>query len=265
MKLRRGWIWYLAGLLLAIVAGVLAVLALRQAVPTPEPARPATRPVIVAKQPIAARQVVLIDSLDVRDFPLDEIPSGAIFRMEDAVGKFSFQNVEVGQPLLAQNLASLSAGGTGSITSTAKLAALLPPDKIGVALPATDLLSKSGDVDTGDHIDILASLVVVGAEQGKGGQVTLLTLQDIPVVKTLAEAVQQQANSNQPPQRGQITGLVVAVDPQDAVTLKYFVDSGANVSIAVRPPTLTSIFQIVPVTLNYLADKFGIKVPVPLP
>jgi Flp pilus assembly protein CpaB len=206
----------------------------------------------------------LIDMLDVRDIPLEDIPSGAIFRMEDAVGKLSFQAVAVGQPLLAQNLAALSSGGTGSITATAKLAALLPTDKIGVVLPANDLLSKSGEVDTGDHIDILASLVVVGAEQGKGGQVTLLTLQDIPVVKTLEEAVQQQSNTNQP-QRGKITGLVVAVEPQDAVTLKYFVDSGANVSIGVRPPKLTSIFQVIPATLNYLADRFGITVPVPLP
>ncbi len=263
MKFRRGWIFYLAGLLLAIAAGVLAVLALRQAVPTPEPIRPATRPVIVAKQPIAARQVVLIDMLDVHDFPLEEIPSGAIFRMEDAVGKLSFQSVAVGQPLLAQNLASLLTGGTGNITTTAKLAALLPADKIGVALPANDLLSKSGEVDTGDHIDILASMVVVGSEQGKGGQVTLLTLQDIPVVKTLEQAAQQSNNGQ--PQRGAITGLIVAVDPQDAVTLKYFIDSGANVSIAVRPPNLTSIFQVIPATLNYLADRFGIKVPVPLP
>ena len=140
---------------------------------------------------------------------------------------------------------------------------MLPADKIGVALPANDLLSKSGEVDTGDHIDILASMVVVGAEQGKGGQVTLLTLQDIPVVKTLEQAVQQSNNGQ--PQRGAITGLIVAVDPQDAVTLKYFVDSGANVSIAVRPPKLTSIFQVIPATLNYLADRFGITVPVPLP
>lgn len=267
MKLRRGWIFYLAGVLLAIVAGVLAVLALQQAVPTPEPARPATRPVIVAKQPIAARQVVLVEALEVRDFLVDEIPSGAIFRMEDAVGKFSFQSVEVGQPLLAQNLATLTSSGTAGITTTARLSALLPADKLGVVLPANDLLSKSGDVDTGDHIDILASLIVMGGqpEEGKGGQVTLLTLQDVPVVKTLEEAVQQQANSNQPPPRGKITGLVVAVDPQDAVTLKYFVDSGANVSIAVRPPKLTSIFQVIPVTLNYLADRFGIRVPEPLP
>lgn len=265
MKLRRGWIWYLAGLLLAIAAGVIAVLALRQATPAPEPARPATRPVIVAKQAIEARQVVLVDSLEVRDYQLDEIPSGAIFRVEDAAGKFSLQAVQPGQPLLAQNLVTLSQGGSSAITSTAKLAALLPSDKIGVVLPADDLLSKSGDVDTGDRIDILASLSVVGAAEGKGGQVTMLTLQNVSVVKTLEEAVQQQSNSNQPPARGKILGLVVAVDPQDAVALKYFVDSGANVSIAVRPPKLTNIFQVIPVTINYLADRFGIKVPEPLP
>ena len=108
-------------------------------------------------------------------------------------------------------------------------------------------------------------MIVLGGEEGTGGQVTLLTLQDVPVVKTLEEAVQQQSNGNQPPARGKITGLIVAVDSQDAVALKYFVDSGANVSIAVRPPKLTAIFQIIPVTLNYLADRFGITVPEPLP
>jgi hypothetical protein len=30
---------------------------------------------------------------------------------------------------------------------------------------------------------------------------------------------------------GHDLGLVVAVDPQDAVTLKYFVDAGANVNL----------------------------------
>jgi hypothetical protein len=59
--------------------------------------------------------------------------------------------------------------------------------------------------------------------------------------------------------------LVVAVDPQDAVTLKYFVDAGANVSIGLRPPKLTTIFDILPETINYIADKFGIKPPELLP
>jgi len=174
-------------------------------------------------------------------------------------GKFTLQPTEAGQPLLIQNLVSISAGAGGTITTTSRLAALLPDDKIGVVLPAGDLLSKSGEVSTGDHVDVLASLSVASATEGKGGQVTLMTLQNVPVIKTLQEA------SGKQDQPGPITGLVVAVDPQDAVTLKYFVDAGANVSIGLRPPKLTTIFDILPETINYIADKFGIKPPELLP
>ncbi len=259
MKLRRGWIWYLAGLLLAIVAGLIAVVALRQAVPPPEPAAPATQTVIVAREHIDARQVVLPEQLQTQSLLLSEVPSGAVFRLEDAAGKFTLQPIEAGQPLLAQNLVSISPGAGGTITTTSKLAALLPPDKIGVVLPAGDLLSKSGEVSTGDRVDILASLAVASSAQGKGGQVTLMTIQNAPVIKTLEQA---SGKENQP---GVITGLVVGVDPQDAVTLKYFVDAGANVSIGLRPVKLTSIFDVVPETINYIADKFGIKTPELLP
>ncbi len=259
MKLRRGWIWYLAGLLLAIVAGVIAVVALQQAVPQAQPAPPATQTVIVAREDIDARQVILPEQLQTKSLLLSDVPSGAVFRVEDAAGKFTLQPIQAGQPLLAQNLVSISPGAGGTITTTSKLSALLPTDKIGVVLPAADLLSASGEVGTGDRVDVLASLPVVSSGQGKGGQVTLITLQNVLVVKSLQQA---STNQNQP---GKITGLVVAVDPQDAVTLKYFVDAGANVSIGLRPPKLTSIFDVVPETINYLADKFGIKAPEQLP
>lgn len=259
MKLRKGWIWYLAGLLLAIVAGLIAVVALQQAVPQAQPAPPATQPVIVARERIDARQVILPEQLETKSLLLSEVPSGAVFRLEDAAGKFTLLPIEAGQPLLAQNLVSISPGAGGSITTTSKLTALLPTDKIGVALPADDLLSQSGEVGTGDHVDILASLPVASSVEGKGGQVTLLTLQNVPVVRSLEQA------SGKEDQPGKIVGLVVAVDPQDAVTLKYFVDAGANVSLGLRPPKLTSIFDVLPVTINYIADKFGIQAPELLP
>ncbi len=261
MKLRRGWIWYLAGLLLAITAGGIALVALRQAVPQPEAAAPPTQPVIVARVPIDARQVILPEQLETKNFLLSDVPSGAVLRMEDAAGKFTLQPIAPGQPLLTQNLVTISPGSGSTLTTTSSLAALLPDDKIGVVLPATDLLSKSGDVNTGDRIDILASLAVPSATQGKGGQVTLLTIQNVPVIKTLLT----QATANNKDQPSTVQGLIVAVGPQDAVTLKYFVDAGANISIAVRPTKLTSIFDVVPVTINYIADQFRIKVPEILP
>ena len=268
MGLRRGWIWYLAGLLLAVMAGVLAVLALRQAVPSAQPVRTATRPVIVARRDLTARQIVAQDALDTRELPLEEIPSGAIFRVEDAIGKLLLQDVKAGQALLAQNLIASSTGAGAMITSSVQLSLLLPPDKIAVVLPAGDLLSQSGDVNIADHVDILASLVVVGKDAaGKdlaGGQVTLMNLQNVPVVKVLQDAPPASNTSQAAQQRPKITGLVLAVDPQDGVILKYFIDAGAKVSIDLRSPKLTVTFDVSPVTLEYLADKYKIQVPKPL-
>ena len=64
MKLRRAGIFYLAGLLLAVVAGGIAIVALRQSAPAAAPARPTTRPVIVP--PWAARLRVATRRTNVR-------------------------------------------------------------------------------------------------------------------------------------------------------------------------------------------------------
>jgi len=263
MNLGRGWIWYLAGLLLAVLAGLVAVLALRQAVPTAQPVRPTTRPVVVASKDIPGRQLVALDMLATREVPLEDIPSGAIFRIEDAVGKLSLQEVKAGQPLLAQNLIAPASGSTTVVTTTAALSALLPPDKVAVVLPASDLLSQSGNLIIGDHLDILASTVVAGPEgTGGGGQITLMHVQNALIVKVLQEA--QPAAQGQAPPPPKTTGLVLAVDPQDGIILKYFIDSGAKVSIDLRSPKLTVGFTVDPVTLDYLGDKYRLRLPKPL-
>ncbi len=263
MNLRRGWLWYLAGLLLAVIAGVVTILALRNALPVAKPDQPARRAVIVARKDIGARQVVSSESVEARALLLEEIPSGAIFQVEDAVGKLALQDVKAGQPVLAQGLVASVAGAGGAvITSTGALAALLPPDKIGIVLPAGDLLSQSGEVNAGDHLDILASINAVD-KTGQGGQVTLMHLQNVPIVKVLQETPVQ-SGAQQVQQRPKITGLVLAVDPQDGVILKYFIDANAKVSTDLRSPKLTMSFDVSPVSLDYLADKYKINAPRPL-
>ena len=256
MNLGRGWIWYAAGLLLALIAGVLAVLALRQAAPAAQPAR-ASRPVIVARRDIPARQNITLEALEARDVPLENIPSGAIYRVEDALGKTILQDVKAGAPLLAQYLTSQGIGL--AVTTTASLALQLPPDKVAVVLPAGDLLSASGDVNVGDRIDLLASMVVASQKAGEGGQVTLMNLQNVPIIKVLYESTSGGALVQT--QQRRVTGLVLAVEPQDGIILKYFADSGAKLSIDLRASRLTMSFDVTPVTLEYLADKYKIAPP----
>jgi len=264
MKLRRAGIFYLAGLLLAVVAGGIAIVALRQSAPAAAPARPATRPVIVAARNIEARQVVPLDAVEASDMALEDIPSGAIFRVEDAAGKFALQPVPAGQPLLAQNLVAPPSGPGSTLTSTVQLSTLLPDDKVAIALPADDLLTKSGDVGIGDRVDVIGTLIVVGAQEGEAGQVTLMHLQNLPVVKVLEKILDSASNDPSKVVRKEIVGLVVAVDPQDAVILRYFVDANARLAVDLRSPELTSTFDVTPVTVNYIADQYGIQVPKPL-
>ena len=90
MRLRRGWIWYLAGLLLAIIAGAVAIFALQQAVPAAKPAAPATRPIIVARQDLAVRTIVLPESLEARDVP--HVPNCSLIRSLKGVSSFRQQD-----------------------------------------------------------------------------------------------------------------------------------------------------------------------------
>ena len=196
MNLGRSWIWYLAGLALAVIAGVAAILALRQAVPAAPAQRVTTRPVIVAKRDLTGRQVLAPDALETKEIALENIPSGAIYRIEDATGKLLLQDAKAGQPLLAQNLTIAATGAGSVITTSAALTALLPPDKVAVVLPVTDLLGQSGELNIGDRIDLLASMMVAGQE-GAGGQVTLMNMQNVLIIKLLQQAAPSSGNQQQ--------------------------------------------------------------------
>jgi len=61
---RRSWLWFFAALVLAGLAGVIAIFALRQAATreTPSAATPG-RIVVVARQPIAVNSTIQVDNV----------------------------------------------------------------------------------------------------------------------------------------------------------------------------------------------------------
>jgi pilus assembly protein CpaB len=59
--------------------------------------------------------------------------------------------------------------------------------------------------------------------------------------------------------------ITLIVSPQDAVTLNYLIYSGAQLTMALRSATDTSLTQTEAVTLQYLLDVYSIPVPVKLP
>jgi Flp pilus assembly protein CpaB len=58
--------------------------------------------------------------------------------------------------------------------------------------------------------------------------------------------------------------ITLVVSPQDAVTLNYLIFSGAQLTLALRPPNDTTIAQTQAVTLDYLVNSYQIALPVKL-
>jgi len=271
----RSWLWFFAALLLAVLAGAIAIFALRQAA-TRETTAATTpgRTVVVAAQAIAANSTIRVDNLVSEERSAS--PSGAAVEVQDVVGRVTLRDIARGEVILMQDL-------TSEMTGTRRLPYLLGDDKIAVALPADDILSKWGAVAPGDHVDVLFTLDVLletplpseiaQTEEGTAIQsmtrdqsldnVTVLTLQNVEVLQLIEEPAAEQQQ-----QQGQVSvrqrALILKINPQDALVLKYLIDSTGKIDLALRSPTNNTLFDTEPVNINYLMLKYGITLPQPL-
>jgi pilus assembly protein CpaB len=271
---RRGWLWFVASIVLALLAGLMAMIFLSSR-GGPAPTAAPKQAVVVARNPIAANQVIRVDNVTLEE--RDKIQSGAAVEVQAVVGGTALRDIAQGEQILMQDLRI--------ITGTQQLPFLLGDDKIAVVLPANDILSQWGAVMPGDHVDVLFTLDVIlekpmypqdirTAEEAALYQierdqhldnVSVLTLQNLEVLQIIQEpqAEEQQAQEEQQPTlRAQ--ALILKVDPQDAVVLKYLRDTTGVIDLALRSPDNETLFTVQPVNVNYLMLRYGIVLPQPL-
>ncbi len=168
--------------------------------------------------------------------------------------------------MLAQNLLEVTAEGTAEETEMG-LGEALNEGEVAVALPASDAMSKYGVVQAGDKVDVLFSANVVGKtyqeDIPRGGLVSLMAIQDLEILHIVVQTQPTEEGEEAPPLR--VPQLIILIaDPQEAVILKYLKDSGAVIDFALRSPTSEQLFETDPVTVNYLAKRYGIVPPEPL-
>ena len=280
---RRSWLWFIASAVLAVLAGVLAIYVLNIAA-TPEEAPIPKQAVVIARQPLAANTVIRADYVSVEE--RDEFPSGAAVRVSDVLGQMTLRDIAPGEVIRMQDIDIF--GVTSVFSRSLNLDVLIGDDKIAVALPADDILSQWGAVLPGDHVDVLFTLDVVletpidpedvvltdegefllGLERDQSlDNVSMLTLQNLEVLQILEEPQIQPAEDQRgeeapttPPNRA----LVLKIDPQDAVVLKYLRDSVGSIDLALRSSTNNTLFEAQPVNINYLVLRYGIVLPQPL-
>ncbi len=267
---RRNWLWFVASALLAVLAGVLAMVLLRDEGPV-ETAVP-QQAVVVAINPIAANSVIRADHVILEEKNVDAIPSGAYVSVTDLENAVALRDILIGEIILAEDVYIPGEGESG-----------IPDDKVAVALLAQDILSKWGAVLPGDHVDVLVTVDVIletpmypqdlrtaedlalyAVERDQSmDDVSVLTLQNLEVFQIIEEPLAEgQPDEEQPTQRNR--ALILLADPQDAVVLRYLLDVVGGVTLAKRSPQNEALFNVQPVNINYLMLRYGVVLPQPL-
>ena len=267
MARMRGCLWLTAGLVVAVLAGVVAFLTLSRAAPAGDATTAGPQvSVVVAARAVTVRTQLAEQDVALKQVPVEAAPEGAVPDLASAVGRVTLVDLYPDEILLAQRLVDPNVvGGDG------RMALLMAADQVLMAVPAADLMSQVGVLKPGDHVDLLFSLAfpyytavqAQPAEAGEAGtgavaaeeedqQVTFNLLQNI-VIAAVVRATNAQGEETGVPQ-----ALLLTVSPQDALTLKYVVDAGGVLSIVLRAPGAEGPFEIEPVDQNYLIDRYKI-------
>lgn len=276
MNRRRGTLWLLAGLVLALLAAGISYFAFQQVVSRQNEASEEipTQTVVVAKQLINERAVVRLADISTEERPVEEVPSGAVFKTDDAVGRIASRSISPGQVLLAQNLiesfSSTNLEPSDLITGTVDFNEALGDELVAFALPVTDRLSKEAILLPGDHIDLLFSTDVVGEEEGSGGKVSIYAIQDLEILQIIyqppppsdEEDKKEEAEAEPPPLEPKT--LILAIEPQDAVVLKYALDTTSPIDLALRGEDNRRLFDVDAVYINTIAEEYRFTAPRPV-
>ena len=162
----------IATLAVAILLGLVAVVLVRNYLGSARPANPtqtalATRPVVVAAQPIERGVALQAPLLKVVNYPADAVPADAFVSISQltppaSTGRLALRSLAANEPVLA---ASISGPG-GKLN----LSTVVSPGMRAISLRSSDVAGVAGFVLPGDRVDILLTRAV-----GAKDEVTTVT------------------------------------------------------------------------------------------
>jgi pilus assembly protein CpaB len=251
----RGFVWLVAGLVVAALAGVVAFITLSTAAPREGgqqlPSPPSVSAVVAARR-VTVRSLLTAEDLELKRMPVDAIPETALREIENAVGKVTLVDLFPGEIILNHQLVA-----PDIVAADGRTAVLINEDQVLMAFPPTDLMSRINILKPGDHVDLLFSMDLppgsitggspggVQAEGESEEQATFALLQNVVIAQ-----ITRQGDDGGP------TALLLTVDPQDALILKYVKDAGGTLDILLRAPGVEGEFETFPVDLDYLIKRY---------
>ena len=271
-RLRIGIIVAVVGVLL-IALGAYAVVRLYQNTegPVVEEApeeEVVTQTVVVASRDLALGTLITNEDLVTKEVPVEATPREYLSSVEDAVDKILKVDVVGGEILTPQNLANPT-------DVTHDIAYVLSETHVLMAFPATDLISRLAIVQRGDIVDVYATISSEIETINENGEtevattrLTLDAMQRVDITALVAdiivneEQVRAEAGEDETVSRKSVNvqAYLLALDPQDALILKYLKDAGATFDLVMRAPTSTGQFNLTPVTSEYLQELYGLEI-----
>lgn len=257
-----GMLWWLGALVFAGLAGMLTFGLLQQKAPV-SGKNLNTQPVVVAVVDIPFRRSVSESEVAIRDLPIESIPEGAATTLDQVVGKMSTVDVFANQPLLVQQMVTPD-------VVTQQVALSVPKGKIVTAVPTESKLIANRLIRPGDKIDLLATFELeVMREQGGGPMpesVGLLQNLEVHAIILPVANIDEGADAVKGNNEGGVfrtadeegQSVLLAVDPQDALTIRHILDVGGQLDLALRGPGDESTVDVQPVDQFYLADRYNI-------
>ena len=283
MSRRTGIIVAIVGIALALIGGIFlgSLFRSRVAAPaTPTPPPPLVESVVVATHDLSLGSVLSEADMREVEVPLGLAPRGALTQTGEGVGRMITQDIVGGEMMMSQHLADPT-------NKHRDLAFILQDNEVLMAFPVVDLMGQLEMLARGDRVDILITIEQEVRVQEEGVTLTLETpepetktftldaMQRVEITATITQVEQTQGGNqgsqvvNQEgtpvptptpsPQQRNTVALLLALDPQDALVLKHLKDTGAIFDMVLRSPTSNLVFELDPVTPEYLIDLFGLE------
>ena len=244
-----------AGVVLALLAGALAFVLLLRAQRTAQavPKAPQAE-VIIARNAIEIRQLIQPADVAILAVPVNVVPGNAARSMDEVVGYLAKHSLFSGEILLTSDVVSPTFPG-------GELGLTMAPDKVAMAVPAKDLMSRYRLLKPGDHVDLMFSIEVKEESAAEAKLITICALQNLEVSRIVEQAADATGTGSAAGLK-QPVALVFALDPQDALVVKYLLDMNGIVDIVLRAPDSDGRFDTQPVDVPYLIDRYQLRVPI---
>jgi Flp pilus assembly protein CpaB len=128
----------------------------------PSPTPPQTVGIVVAVQTIERGKQIVSGTVGLYDWPLEQVPPGALYSVDEALGLYAMFDIPPGVPIL-----TTIAVDTRSLVPAvpSDLPFKIPTGKVAIAVPINRLSSIGYALNPGDRVDAMASFLVLDLDE----------------------------------------------------------------------------------------------------